>query len=805
MGNQQAQVAGALSTPSESLDLQGRRVRNRDAFIHAIGTFEGPRTTAAGAKETKDGMPRLRFAVRKRPLNEAEAAEGEFDVVGASDSLWLHKCSFRLDDKHMFLQNMKYNFADDVYDETQNSDAVFESSVRPLVAQALSEARTPGCVIMFGATGSGKTFTMNALLQRTCSEVFATAAAGGAAGVVQVQAQCIEVTGTRVTDLLSPQGPDAEVTILDDQEGRTNLVGASSHDMATAADLLAAFQRAFAARVTKATGVHDASSRSHVLYRVLLGTTSVTLVDLAGSEWSRDQRKHEDASLRREAAQINTSLFTLRHCLSARAKFDRAGGAVDSTFTKYREAKLTRCLKDCFMGSNNTTVIGTVSPGSSDTEHTQDLLEHLTACVEGGDLDGDEGSGAGAGSAATYKTGCGVDCGVVVVTTAVEGETTHHRGAGSGAGEAAGSGSGSRTAMGAKAVESALPSDATQWTSLECVRWFEEAGAAARDELMRVGLDHSPAAVAKATTFEVRMSAKRWVTLRAEKDSIGLGFEPASAVVKKVLMRGYITMSKYFREKRLQPGCELVGVKVLHEGDGDEATISNPLSADSGGGGGGDVLKSLKSGLSLFKKVATAQRDWEESRAQFMTDDMKALRRMVTDGPQGIFGQAKEGAENVDNATGEAVVAADTAAQAQAHAQPTQKEQMEQMGLEIDREAAAQAEAIGPPQQDVILALRFKDAATDAAAATAMREPAAPEPPVIFTGMSRTGETWVGMDLVEKYALVDEGRLTKACNGDRRMGLKMWEDLKTRVSDEARAAFKAKAEALAAAMAAGQV
>jgi kinesin family protein 2/24 len=798
MGNQQAKVAGTLSAPSESLDLQGRRVRNRDAFIHAIGTFEGPRTTAAvDAKEVKNGMPRLRFAVRKRPLNEAEAAEGEFDVVRASDSLWLHKCSFRLDDKHMFLQNMKYNFADNVYDETHNSDAVFESSVRPLVAQALSEARTPGCVIMFGATGSGKTFTMNALLQRTCSEVFATTTAGGGAGAtgaVQVKAQCIEVTGTRVTDLLSPRRPDAEVTILDDQEGRTNLIGASSHDMATAADLQAAFQRAFAARVTKATGVHDASSRSHVLYRILLDTTSVTLVDLAGSEWSRDQRKHEDASLRREAAQINTSLFTLRHCLSARAKFDRAGGAVDSTFTKYREAKLTRCLKDCFMGSNNTTVIGTISPGSSDTEHTQDLLEHLTACVEGGGLDGDEGSGAGAGS--------GVDCGVVVVTTAVEGETIHHRGASSGASEAACSGAGSRTAMSAKAEKSVLPADATQWTSLECVRWFQEAGVAARDELMRADLDHSPAAVAKATTFEVRLSAKRWVTLRAEKDSIGLGFEPSSAVVKKVLMRGYITMSKYFREKRLQPGCELVGVKVLHEGDGDKVTIANPLSADSGGGG--DVLKSLKSGLSVFKKVATAQRDWEESRAQFMTDDMKALRRMVTDGPQGIFDQAKEGAENVDNATVGAIAAADAAAQVQVQAQ-AQLTQKEQMGLEMDREAAAQAVAIGPPPRDVTLALRFKDVATDAAAATAIRYLAAPEPPVIFTGMSRTGETWVGMDLVEKYALVDEGRLTKACNGDRRMGLKMWEDLKSRVSDEAKVALKANAEASAAAMVAGQV
>ena len=81
-------------------------------------------------------------------------------------------------------------------------------------------------------------------------------------------------------------------------------------------------------------------------------------------------------------------------------------------------------------------------------------------------------------------------------------------------------------------------------------------------------------------TFEVVLSAKKWVSLRMEgKDGIGLAFANASTMnrstdasesgtststsmgmeVSGVLGRGYISMC---RDPRLQVGCQLVAIQV---------------------------------------------------------------------------------------------------------------------------------------------------------------------------------------------------------------------------------------------------
>lgn len=82
----------------------------------------------------------------------------------------------------------------------------------------------------------------------------------------------------------------------------------------------------------------------------------------------------------------------------------------------------------------------------------------------------------------------------------------------------------------------------------------------------------------KYNTFEVVLSAKKWVSLRMEgKDGIGLAFANASTMnrstdasesgtsmgmgmeVSGVLARGYISMC---RDPRLQVGCQLVAIQV---------------------------------------------------------------------------------------------------------------------------------------------------------------------------------------------------------------------------------------------------
>jgi hypothetical protein len=168
---------------------------------------------------------------------------------------------------------------------------------------------------------------------------------------------------------------------------------------------------ACAIRQTAATGVHDASSRSHAILRFSgLGAGGwgaggeeeegvLTLVDLAGSEHRIDSMHHTEQR-RKEGSQINASLMALKTILSAKGR----GKAIQHV---YRRSKLTMCLKSSFvMHGARTAVIATISPAAKDTEHSLNTLRH--ACI----MDGQKGKGKGKGAkgkggraAASFITG----------------------------------------------------------------------------------------------------------------------------------------------------------------------------------------------------------------------------------------------------------------------------------------------------------------------------------------------------------------------------------------------------------------
>jgi kinesin family protein 2/24 len=151
-------------------------------------------------------------------------------------------------------------------------------------------------------------------------------------------------------------------------------------------------------RSTSATGVHDASSRSHAILRIYIqrndfpkekwentGSQSnytfspegvLTLVDLAGSEHRIDSMYH-GKDRRKECSSINASLMALKDCIRGRA----AGKNVSH---QYRKSKLTMALKSSFsLPSARTMVIATVSPASKDTEHSLNTLRHASIMGEG--------------------------------------------------------------------------------------------------------------------------------------------------------------------------------------------------------------------------------------------------------------------------------------------------------------------------------------------------------------------------------------------------------------------------------------
>eukprot|EP00962_Isochrysis_galbana_P001553 scaffold400_cov125-Isochrysis_galbana.AAC.2 len=316
----------------------------------------------------------VRVCIRRRPIFSHEVRAGEFDVLSCSAgrSIVVHDCRLRPDCRNLIINHTTFEF-DRVFDEAMSSDTVYAAEVAPLVRQAAATS-TPGTVLMYGQTGSGKTFTMFALQQRVAADLFAAldVAAGDA-----VSASYVEVGSTGVRDLLHG---GASCQLLTDASGEVQPVPVVEVRVQGSAGLQALFDYGTGVRATAATGVHDASSRSHAIFRLSVQRASaaagdagsLTLVDLAGSEQRIDSDQH-DARRAREGAAINASLLALKDSIVTLA--------TDGQFRSTAGGRhpLTQLLRASFEPGSRTTVLATVSPSSKDTEHTLNTLRH--ACV----------------------------------------------------------------------------------------------------------------------------------------------------------------------------------------------------------------------------------------------------------------------------------------------------------------------------------------------------------------------------------------------------------------------------------------
>eukprot|EP00966_Prymnesium_polylepis_P028540 660781-Prymnesium_polylepis.1 len=125
-------------------------------------------------------------------------------------------------------------------------------------------------------------------------------------------------------DMLNGGAPCQPLT---DHAGDVQLVPSVEVEVTSADGLLSLIEFATALRATAATGVHDASSRSHAICRICVQRRaaaagecgSLTLVDLAGSEQRIDSDKH-DARRTKESSAINSSLMALKDCVRALAR-----------------------------------------------------------------------------------------------------------------------------------------------------------------------------------------------------------------------------------------------------------------------------------------------------------------------------------------------------------------------------------------------------------------------------------------------------------------------------------------------------
>ncbi|XP_023772043.1 kinesin-like protein KIN-10B [Lactuca sativa] len=277
----------------------------------------------------------------------------------------------RLKDPHS-CRNENYKLDSFYGQEDNNLIRIFEREVMPLIPAVLNGFNAT--VFAYGATGSGKTFTMQGsdelpgLMRMATSSILSMCEKIGNT----VQVSYYEIYMDRCYDLLEDTPKPKEITILDDKQGNPHLRNLSKIPIYSMSDFHDVFLRGIQRRKVAHTGLNDVSSRSHGVLVISVSRScengaligKLNLIDLAGNE---DNRRSGNEGVRLiESQKINQSLFALSNVIYALNN--------KNTRIPYRESKLTRILQDSLGGTNHALMVACLNPGEYEQSvHTVSL------------------------------------------------------------------------------------------------------------------------------------------------------------------------------------------------------------------------------------------------------------------------------------------------------------------------------------------------------------------------------------------------------------------------------------------------
>ncbi|KAF1452870.1 Kinesin-like protein KIF27, partial [Spheniscus demersus] len=205
-----------------------------------------------------------------------------------------------------------------------------------------------------------------------------------------VKVSYIEVYKEELRDLLELETSVKELHIREDEKGNTVIVGAKEFQVECADEVISLLESGNAARHTGTTQMNEHSSRSHAIFTISIcqkqpaesqkntdaAQDSVQMiaskfhfVDLAGSE--RVTKTGNTGERFKESIQINSGLLALGNVISALGDPKRK-----SVHIPYRDAKITRILKDSLGGNAKTVMITCISPSSSDFDESLNSLKY---------------------------------------------------------------------------------------------------------------------------------------------------------------------------------------------------------------------------------------------------------------------------------------------------------------------------------------------------------------------------------------------------------------------------------------------
>lgn len=257
--------------------------------------------------------------------------------------------------------------------EDKNVSEIFQREVSPLIPGIFEGYNAT--VFAYGATGSGKTYTMQGsdelpgLMSLSMSNILSACERTGSTVAISYY----EVYLDRCYDLLELK--EQEIMVWEDKDGHVHLKGLAQVEVNSMSSFHEIFSCALQRRKIARTGLNDVSSRSHGVLVITISTPSLdsvgnmitgklNLIDLAGNEDNR--RTCNDGIRLQESSKINLSLFALSNVIYA----------LNNGMSRipYRESKLTRILQDSLGGTSHALMVACLNPGEyQESVHTVSL------------------------------------------------------------------------------------------------------------------------------------------------------------------------------------------------------------------------------------------------------------------------------------------------------------------------------------------------------------------------------------------------------------------------------------------------
>ena len=352
------------------------------------------------AKKQPANEGTIQVCLRVRPPSERESGDESCITELTQNSVTFEPRVKTLQSAHQVTSETY--FFDRVFAPEATQTEVYEGSVESTVRGVV--AGRPGLVFAFGITNAGKTFTIQGstdqpgILPRALGQLFSMTKSDAGA---RVTLSFMEIYNENVYDLLGARAADAAVDNLT-KAGRTGPLGPSLHlqdlkdgvvvkglthrTIETVEQAASHLAEGIEFRQVAHTDSNHESSRSHSLVTITLergdGTkTNLVVVDLAGSE--RAKKTNADLKLK-ESARINTSLMNLGRCLEVLRANQKLVGSKRKLrqVVPFRQAKITRVLREPLTGGGNVVMLCSIYGGSSDADETVHALRYSSTARE---------------------------------------------------------------------------------------------------------------------------------------------------------------------------------------------------------------------------------------------------------------------------------------------------------------------------------------------------------------------------------------------------------------------------------------